>query len=80
MLTLESFWGRVVLACYTGPGQFFISLLYSSSTKGVGKVKAARKAMANYLIMPYAKNNQDPTPSSPMPGLRVRKLYFYHQR
>ncbi|GFN75790.1 hypothetical protein PoB_000229600 [Plakobranchus ocellatus] len=24
--------------------------------------------MANYLIMPYAKNNQDPTPGSPTPG------------
>ncbi|GFO38706.1 hypothetical protein PoB_006521100 [Plakobranchus ocellatus] len=27
---------------------------------------AARKAMANYLITPYAKNNQDPIPGSPM--------------
>ncbi|GFO21838.1 hypothetical protein PoB_004834300 [Plakobranchus ocellatus] len=35
------------------------------------KVKAARKAMANYLIMPYAKNNQDPTTGSPMLGLSV---------
>ncbi|GFO33394.1 hypothetical protein PoB_005989900 [Plakobranchus ocellatus] len=25
--------------------------------------------MANYLIMPYAKNNQDPPPGSPMLGL-----------
>ncbi|GFO41734.1 hypothetical protein PoB_006823900 [Plakobranchus ocellatus] len=25
--------------------------------------------MANYLIMSYAKNNQDPTPGSPMLGL-----------
>ncbi|GFO06467.1 hypothetical protein PoB_003297200 [Plakobranchus ocellatus] len=24
--------------------------------------------MANYLIMPYDKNNQDPTPSSPILG------------
>ncbi|GFO28814.1 hypothetical protein PoB_005531900 [Plakobranchus ocellatus] len=27
--------------------------------------------MANYLIMPHAKNNQDPTPGSPMLGLSV---------
>ncbi|GFN99990.1 hypothetical protein PoB_002649600 [Plakobranchus ocellatus] len=27
--------------------------------------------MANYLIMPYAKNNQDPTPGSQMLGLSV---------
>ncbi|GFO21536.1 hypothetical protein PoB_004804100 [Plakobranchus ocellatus] len=27
--------------------------------------------MANYLIMPYAKNNQNPTPGSPMLGLNV---------
>ncbi|GFO28407.1 hypothetical protein PoB_005491200 [Plakobranchus ocellatus] len=25
----------------------------------------------NYLIMPYAKNNRDPTPGSPMLGLSV---------
>ncbi|GFO49993.1 hypothetical protein PoB_007649800 [Plakobranchus ocellatus] len=27
--------------------------------------------MANYLIKPYAKNNQDPTPGSPMLGQSV---------
>ncbi|GFO01851.1 hypothetical protein PoB_002835600 [Plakobranchus ocellatus] len=27
--------------------------------------------MANYLIMPYAKNNQDPTPDSQMLRLNV---------
>ncbi|GFO09493.1 hypothetical protein PoB_003599800 [Plakobranchus ocellatus] len=27
--------------------------------------------MANYLIMPYAKISQDPTPGSPMFGLSV---------
>ncbi|GFO09495.1 hypothetical protein PoB_003600000 [Plakobranchus ocellatus] len=27
------------------------------------KIKAARKAMANYLRVPHAKNNQDPTDS-----------------
>ncbi|GFO39270.1 hypothetical protein PoB_006577500 [Plakobranchus ocellatus] len=31
--------------------------------------------MANYLTMPYAKNNQDPTPGSSMLGLSVG-LYF----
>ncbi|GFO49840.1 rho GTPase-activating protein 18, partial [Plakobranchus ocellatus] len=35
------------------------------------KVKAERKAMANYLIMPYSKNNQNPTPGSPMLGSSV---------
>ncbi|GFO02600.1 hypothetical protein PoB_002910500 [Plakobranchus ocellatus] len=34
---------------------------------------AARKAMANYLIMPYDKNNRDLTPGSPMLGLSVNK-------
>ncbi|GFO49130.1 hypothetical protein PoB_007563500 [Plakobranchus ocellatus] len=33
--------------------------------------KGRRKAMANYLIMRYAKNNQNPTPDSPMLGLSV---------
>ncbi|GFO37887.1 anaphase-promoting complex subunit 4 [Plakobranchus ocellatus] len=51
--------------------------VFALSTKWVGRslrpgeVKAARKAMANYLIMPYAKNNQDPTPGSPLPGLSM---------
>ncbi|GFN94485.1 hypothetical protein PoB_002099100 [Plakobranchus ocellatus] len=35
------------------------------------KQKAARKAKANYLIMPFAKNNQDHTPGSPMLGLSM---------
>ncbi|GFO22168.1 hypothetical protein PoB_004867300 [Plakobranchus ocellatus] len=35
------------------------------------KVKAARKAMANYLILPYARNIQDPTPGTPMFRLSV---------
>ncbi|GFN86254.1 hypothetical protein PoB_001276000 [Plakobranchus ocellatus] len=59
----------------SGLSQFFIVPLWQPSTKWVArsaKVKAARKAMANYLIMPYAKNNQNPTPGSPMLGLRVR--------
>ncbi|GFO30002.1 hypothetical protein PoB_005650700 [Plakobranchus ocellatus] len=35
--------------------------------------------MANYLIMPYANNNQDPTPGSPMFGLSVGPtLHFIH--
>ncbi|GFO27226.1 hypothetical protein PoB_005373100 [Plakobranchus ocellatus] len=35
--------------------------------------------MANFLILQYAKNNQDPTPGSPMLGLIVSStlLYFY---
>ncbi|GFO19083.1 hypothetical protein PoB_004558800 [Plakobranchus ocellatus] len=63
----------------SGPSQLFIAPLCPPSTKWVArslkthpaKVKAARKAMANYLIMLYAKNNQDPTPGSPMLGLSV---------
>ncbi|GFO04998.1 hypothetical protein PoB_003150300 [Plakobranchus ocellatus] len=40
------------------------------SLKIRAKVKAdVSKAMANYLIMLYAKNNQDPTLGSPMLGL-----------
>ncbi|GFO13961.1 hypothetical protein PoB_004046600 [Plakobranchus ocellatus] len=39
------------------------------------KVKAARKAMANYLIIPYANNIQDPNFSSPMLGLSVRPTF-----
>ncbi|GFO45933.1 hypothetical protein PoB_007243800 [Plakobranchus ocellatus] len=44
------------------------------------KVKAARKAMANCLIMPYAKNNQDPTPGYPMLWLSVglTLLFFFY--
>ncbi|GFO31816.1 hypothetical protein PoB_005832100, partial [Plakobranchus ocellatus] len=41
------------------------------SLKRPAEVKAARKAMANYLMMPYAKNNQNPTPCSPMLGLSL---------
>ncbi|GFO05181.1 hypothetical protein PoB_003168600 [Plakobranchus ocellatus] len=34
--------------------------------------------MANYLIKPYAKNIQGPSPGSPMLGLRVGPtLHFY---
>ncbi|GFO03359.1 hypothetical protein PoB_002986400 [Plakobranchus ocellatus] len=33
--------------------------------------------MANYPIMAYAKNNQDPTPGSPMLGLSVGPTLLY---
>ncbi|GFO21318.1 hypothetical protein PoB_004782300 [Plakobranchus ocellatus] len=52
----------------SGLNQFIIAPLYPPSTKWIDpvKVKAARKAMAYYLMMPYAKNNQDTTFGSPM--------------
>ncbi|GFO33027.1 hypothetical protein PoB_005953200, partial [Plakobranchus ocellatus] len=49
------------------PSQINLSLLLRVHP---AKVKAARKAMANYLMLSYAKNNQDPTPGSPSLGLR----------
>ncbi|GFO42209.1 hypothetical protein PoB_006871400 [Plakobranchus ocellatus] len=60
------------------PSQLYSALLYPPSCKWVArslstsaKVKAARKGIANYLIMPHAKNNQDPTTGSLMFGLSV---------
>ncbi|GFO03336.1 collagen alpha-4(vi) chain [Plakobranchus ocellatus] len=41
------------------------------------KLKTARKVMANYLIMPNGKNNQDLTPGSPKLGLSVRPTLLY---
>ncbi|GFO32589.1 hypothetical protein PoB_005909400 [Plakobranchus ocellatus] len=41
-----------------------------------GKIKAVREAMANYIRMSYAKNNQDPTPGSPMLGLSMGPIYY----
>ncbi|GFO20739.1 hypothetical protein PoB_004724400 [Plakobranchus ocellatus] len=35
-------------------------------------------AMANYLIMPYAKNNQDPTPGSPTPKQEVLHTFLHN--
>ncbi|GFN86263.1 hypothetical protein PoB_001276900 [Plakobranchus ocellatus] len=63
----------------SGPSQIFIAPLYPPSTKWVAgsKVKAARKPMANYHIMPYAKNNQDPNPGSPMLGLSVEPTLLF---
>ncbi|GFN82237.1 hypothetical protein PoB_000874300 [Plakobranchus ocellatus] len=50
------------------PGHFLIAPLCPPSTKWAVKVKVAGRAMVNYLIIPYAKNNQDPTPGSPVLG------------
>ncbi|GFO43888.1 hypothetical protein PoB_007039300 [Plakobranchus ocellatus] len=50
----------------SGPCQFVIAPLCPFNIKWVArclkthKLKAAKKAMANYLLMSYAKNNQDP--------------------
>ncbi|GFO23161.1 hypothetical protein PoB_004966600 [Plakobranchus ocellatus] len=65
----------------SGASQFFTAPLCPPSNEWVArslkKVKAARKAMANYFIMPYAKNNHGSTPGSPMLRLRVGPIYFY---
>ncbi|GFN89395.1 hypothetical protein PoB_001590100 [Plakobranchus ocellatus] len=69
--------GGLRFESHFGPSQFSIAPLRPPALNGLlgllrlGKVKAARKATANYLIMPYAKNNQDPTPGSTMHGLSV---------
>ncbi|GFO40305.1 hypothetical protein PoB_006681000 [Plakobranchus ocellatus] len=41
------------------------------------EAKAARKAMANYLRIPYAKNNQDPVLDSPMLATSVGPILLY---
>ncbi|GFN81640.1 hypothetical protein PoB_000814600 [Plakobranchus ocellatus] len=45
-----------------------------------GESYAAQKAMANYLVMSYAKNNHDRTPGSPMLRLSVGLSVGAHWR
>ncbi|GFO20037.1 hypothetical protein PoB_004654200 [Plakobranchus ocellatus] len=54
----------------SGPSQIFIAPPCPPSTKYEdNSLKTRRsKAMANNLILPFANNNQDPTPGSPMLG------------
>ncbi|GFO05186.1 hypothetical protein PoB_003169100, partial [Plakobranchus ocellatus] len=47
----------------SGPSQFFIASLCPPGTKLVARSLTVKK--------PYTKNNQDPTPDSPMLGLRL---------
>ncbi|GFN91157.1 hypothetical protein PoB_001766300 [Plakobranchus ocellatus] len=59
MLTLESFWGRVILACYTGEFEFLyiaspqqgdLRLSGSPSGQGAGSATPAAEAFVNCYL------------------------------